>query len=112
MSKPVLKKGIPGEYHLAGTCAHSCLDSMCEKLSSGEITNEELEKIDENREQMKRLCLAVSSTGGGGNELYLSVETAVSNRLEEWQKYRHRSKVLMHLCHHIRSVCRSVQGIY
>ena len=82
---------------------------MCERLSEGEITIGELQKIRKCRDQMKRLCSAVSSDKAG-NILYNSVETAVTKRLEEWEAYERRSKLLCHLCRHLHSVDISIQG--
>lgn len=110
MSKPILQKGIPDEYHFAGVCAQSCLEGMCEKLQTGEITIEDLQKVRKNHDQMKRLCLAVSS-GGERKVLYNSVEIAVEKRLEECAAFNVRHEVLSHLCHHIRSVNDKTRGM-
>ena len=82
---------------------------MCDKLNEGEITIGELKKIRDCHDQMKRLCSAVSSDKAG-NGLYNSVETAVIMRLEEWEAYERRSKLLSNLCHHLHSVDISIQG--
>ena len=109
VSKPILKKGIPEGYHIAGICGQSCLNYMCKKLSEGDITIGELLKIRECRDQMKRLCSAASSDKAS-NVCYNSVETDVTKRLEEWEAYENRSKLLSHLCHHLHSVDLSIQG--
>ena len=85
---------------------------MSEKLSTGEITIEELNQIDGKRDQMKRLCSAVSSgKQETQHDLYLSVETSLKKRLEEWDAYKQRSQVLSHLCDQIRSVDDNIKGI-
>ena len=95
---------------MAGMCARSCLETMCEKLQSGEIDIEDLQKVNKNQDQMKRLCLAVSSSKEGSS-LYRSVEAAVSKRLEECRAVKRRSEVLSHLCRQIHSVTDKVQGM-
>lgn len=109
VSKPVLREGIPNQYHIAGICARSCLEGTCEKLQSGEITIEDLQNIRNYREQMKRLCSAVSSSKEG-NDLYKSVEAAVAKRLEECEALKRRIEILSHLCRQIHCVSSKVQG--
>ena len=107
VSKPVLQQGIPEEYHLAGVCAQSCLEIMCDKLLSGKVNIEDLQKLSKDQEQMQRLCVAVSS-GKYGRYSYKSVETAVKKRLEEHRAVKRRKEILSHLCRHIYS--EQVQG--
>ena len=107
VSKQVLQQGIPEEYHLAGVCAQSCLEAMCDKLQSGEVNIEDLQKLSYNQEQMQRLCVAVSSSKDGRYS-YKFVETAVKKRLEEHRAVKRRKEVLSHLCRHISS--EQVQG--
>ena len=105
-------KGIPEDYHTAGICAQSCLEGMCEKLSMSEITIEELKHIRKYRDQMKRLCSAVTGVGvGERNNLYRSVEMSVSKRLEEWEAVRKRVECLHYLCQHLHSMDNKIQGI-
>lgn len=95
---------------MAGMCARSCLEGMCEEIQSGKVTIEDLQKVSKNRIQMKRLCSAVSSSKEG-NDLYKSVEAAVAKRLEECEALRRRIEVLSHLCRQIHSVSDKVRGI-
>ena len=81
---------------MAGICAQSCLEGMCDKLQSGEINIEDLKKVNKNQEQMQRLCLAISSSKNGRYS-YRSVETAVKKRLEEYTAVKRRKEVLSHL---------------
>ena len=106
VSKPVLREGIPEQYHIAGICAQTCLEGKCEKLQSGEVTIEDLNNVRNCRDQMKRLCSAVST----GNSLYKSVETAVIKRLEECEALKRRVEILSHLCRQIHCVSGKVQG--
>ena len=108
VSKPVLQQGIPEEYHLAGVCAQSRLETMCDKLQSGEVNIEDLKKLSNNQEQMQRLCVAVSSSKDGWYS-YKSVETAIKKRLEEHRAVKRRKEVLSQLCRHIYS--EQVQGM-
>ena len=108
MSKPVLKEGIPKEYDIAGTCAQSCLERMCDKLQSGEINIEDLQKVSKHPKQMQRLCLAISSSKDG-RYLYKSVEAAVKKRLEEHGAVKRHREVIRHLYHQIHS--DKVQGM-
>ena len=110
VSKPVLQKGIPEQYHVAGTCARSCFEEMCGKLQSGEVTIEDLNLVRNRRDLMKRLCSAVSS-GKMGHTSYKSVEASVAKRVEECEAVRSRIEVFSHLCHQIRSVSDKVQGM-
>ncbi len=110
VSKPVLREGIPDQYHIAGICAQSCLEEKCEKLQSGEVSIEDLQNVRNCRDQMKRLCSAVSNRKEG-NDLFKSVEAAVSRRLEECEALRRRIEILSHLCRQIHCVNRKVQGM-
>ena len=110
MSKPILREGIPTEYHVAGICAQSCLEGMCENLRNGEITVQDLQMVREYQEQMKRLCLAVSSSDER-TDLYTCVKGAVEKRLEECNAVNIRREVLSHLCHFIRFVNQKVKGM-
>ena len=109
VSKKVLQRGIPQEYDVAGMCARSCLETMCDKLQSGEVNIEDLQKVSKNREQMQRLCLAISSNKEDARYSYTSVETVVKKRLEEYTAVKRRKEVLSHLRRHIHS--EQVQGI-
>ena len=112
MSKPVLRRGIPEQYHITGICACSCLEGMCEKLQNGEVTIEDLHNVRSCRDQMKRLCSAVSSSKEGNDlTMYKSVEAAVTKRVEECEALRRRIEVLSHLCRQIHSVNDKVQGM-
>ena len=95
---------------MAGMCARSCLEAMCDKLLSGEVNIEDLRKVDKNRVQMQRLCVAVSSSEDGRYS-YGSVETAVKKRLEEYTAVKRRREVISHLYHRIHSVAGDVQGM-
>ena len=108
VSKPVLQQGIPHQYDMAGICAQSCLEGKCDQLQSGEVNIADLWKVNRNREQMQRLCVAVSSSEEGSS-LYRSVETAVRKRLEEYEAVKRRKEVLSHLSRHI--YFEEVQGI-
>ena len=103
----MLRIGIPEQYHIAGICAQSCLEGKCEKLQSGEITIEDLHHVRDCRDQMKRLCSAVST----GNSLYKSVEAAVVKRLEECEALKRRVETLSHLCRQIHCVSNKIQGM-
>ena len=92
---------------MAGICAQSCLEIMCDKLQNGEVNIEDLRKLSNNQEEMQRLCIAVSSSKDGWYS-YKSVETAVKKRLEEHRAVKRRKEVLSHLCRHIYS--EQVQG--
>ena len=93
---------------MAGMCARSCLEGMCDQLQSGEVNIADLQKVYKNREQMQRLCLAISSSEDGRYS-YQSVETAVHKRLEEYKAVKRRKEVLSHLSRHIYS--EEVQGM-
>ena len=108
MSKPILQQGIPQQYDMAGMCARSCLETMCDKLLGGKVNIEDLRKVDKNREQMQRLCLAISSNEDGRYS-YKSVETAVEKRLAEYTAVKRRKEVLSHLYRHVHS--EQVQGM-
>ena len=94
---------------MAGMCARSCLEAMCDKLQSGEINIEDLKKVNKNQDQMQRLCKAVSSSEEG-SYLYRTVETAVKKRLEEYTAVKRRKEVLSHVSRQIHS--DKVQGMY
>ena len=110
MSKPVLQRGIPEQYHIPGICAQSCFEEMCEKLQSGKVSIEDLNLVRNCRDPMKRLCSAVSSSKQG-NKLYKSVEAAVTKRVEECEAVRRRIEVLSHLCRQMRIVSDKIQGM-
>ena len=93
---------------MAGMCARSCLEGTCDQLQSGKVNIADLRKVKKNREQMQRLCVAVSS-GEVGSSLYRSVETAVRKRLEEYEAVKRRKEVLSHLSRHI--YFEEVQGM-
>ena len=95
---------------MAGMCAQSCLETMCDKLQSGEVNIEDLQKVSNNPEQMQRLCIAVSSSKDGRYS-YRSVETAVKKRLEEYRAVKRRREVISHLYRQIHPVAASVQGM-
>ena len=110
VSKAALQEGIPPQYGMAGMCACSCLQVKCEKLQTGEVDIEDLQKIYKSQDQMKRLCSAISSSKEGST-LYLSVEAAVKKRLAEWTAVKRRREVLSHLCRQIHSVTDKVEGM-
>jgi hypothetical protein len=110
VSKPILQQGIPEEYNLAGICAQSCLEGVCDKLQSGEVNIEDLQKVDTNREQMQRLCVAVSSNKDGRYS-FKSVETAIKKRVEEYRAVKRRREVVSHLCRQILPIADNMQGI-
>jgi hypothetical protein len=91
-------------------CAQSCLEALCDKLLSGEVNMEDLKKVDENQDQMQRLCRAVSSSEEGSS-LYRSVEAAVKKRVEEYKAVEYRRQVLSDLHRRIHSVAKEVQGM-
>jgi hypothetical protein len=110
VSKKILQEGIPEEYHLAGVCAQSCLEGVCNKLQSGEVNIEDLQKLSKNQEQMQRLCVAVSSNEDGRYS-YELVETAVKKRLDEYRAVRRRREVISHLYRQILPIADNMQGI-
>jgi hypothetical protein len=110
VSKKILQQGIPEEYNLAGVCAQSCLEGVCDKLQSGEVNIEDLQKVSKHQEQMQRLCVAVSSSKNGRYS-YESVDTAVKKRLEEYRAVKRRKEVISHLYRQILPIADNVQGI-
>ena len=110
VSKETLQQGIPGEYHLAGACARSRLEEMCDKLQSGEVNIEDLQKLSNNQEQMQRLCVAVSSSKDGRYS-YKLVEAAVKKRLEEHRAVKRRREVISHLYRQLHPVADNLQGM-
>lgn len=104
MSKPKLWESIPEDYHIAGACAQSCLEKKYEELQSGEITYEDLKKIEEHSEKMKQLCVALSRREE-------SIYVAVRRRLEEYSVFKNCRQQYEHLCRNLRSAGK-VQGIY
>ena len=84
---------------------------MCRSIQNADVTVDELHKIQESNEQMKRLCQAMSS-GQSGNTLHRSVMEAVNMRVQEYQYLMCNVETLTHVCRHIQRVNDEVQGIY
>lgn len=90
------KDGLPDNCKVACSCAISLLELVSQQLKHGDITVNELEKIEKNIEQMERLCDSVqtkSRTFVKGR-----VQTFVKHRLEEFRIFQEQLGHIQHVC--------------
>ena len=93
------KDGLPEDCKLACGLAISQLEAVSEHLREAEITVAELEKINENMEQMERLCEAAH---GQAHQLKQSIlYTCAQLRLEEFQAFQEQVGHLKNVCQHL-----------
>ena len=96
-SESKLKDGLPQECLKACGCALSVFQNICERMQKRSITVNELQKIKNNYEQMKRLCEVATAHG---SDKYLRIE-AVDSALEELTAFEEHRSHLSHLCSNI-----------
>lgn len=96
-SESKLKDGLPQECLKACGCALSVLQNICEHIQKRSVTVNELQKIKNNYEQMKRLCEVATSHG---SDKHFQTET-VDSALEELAVFEEHRFHLSHLCSNI-----------
>lgn len=95
--------GLPDKCLIACSCAYSQMDDIIRQLTMRDITVQDLEKIQEYLEQMKRLCYAINNNRSiTDDQIFL-----VKQRLEELRAYQDQQGNLQHLCSRIPS---SIKG--
>ena len=95
---------------MACACALSQFRDVCDRMQERSISVTELQKIKNNHEQMKRLCEAATAHGDSkesGQLLYHTVNSALSQIVEEFNEFEEHRSHLSHLCSNIPDV---VQG--
>jgi len=73
-------------------------------VQSGNIPVIELQKINDNDGQMKRLCAALTVQGDkkeNGQLSFKTVESALHQRMQEFHAFDQHRSYLSHLCNHI-----------
>ena len=90
------KKGLPKTCREACDCALVILDKVSERLTQGDITIKELEKINESLKQMERLCdaaqIEICKPKQG------SKYTTVELRLTELKVFKENLEHLQNVC--------------
>lgn len=83
-------------------CAHSNLELVCRQIIEGDITINELQKISDKMEQMKRLCTAASVSSNQEPQqqqfAFEDIKTALEQRMDEYEAFKRRKEFLGTLC--------------
>ena len=106
-SKAKLKEGLPKECQIACVRALSAFQVVCDDMQKRSISVTELQKIKNNHEQMKRLCEAATTHGDSkesGQLLYHTVNSALSQIMEEFNEFEEHQSHLSYLCSNIPDV--------
>ena len=80
---------------LLSACAHGILSDICNKLSSGEVIVQDLQKIHQRRAQMENLCSVISHWKGFRRQHF---KDDLARRLHEYENYIARRDLLIFLC--------------
>ena len=82
--------------------ADSTIGNMCKRISSGDITMRELNRISDPArvKQMKKLCVAAGEHG---------IEEALEQKLSEQQHFRRHREAIGRICDHVLDI--HVKGI-
>ena len=105
-----LKEGLPKECEIACVYALTTFQVVCDDMQKRSISVTDLQKIKNNHEQMKRLCEAATAHGNSkesGQLSYHTVNSALSQIMEEFNGFEEHRSHLSHLCSNIPDV---VQG--
>lgn len=96
-NKSLLLEGLPDDCHFACVCAMSNFETICQRLERGEITLVELKKMNKQKNQVKRLCEAITSSKK--SHLFGSVVlTSLSQRLIEFERFSSRCQAYKDIC--------------
>ena len=97
-SKSRLKEGLPQECQMACLFALSKFQEVSRQVQSGDISVEQLHKMESSKKQMKRLCAAATPQDMETDLAYNTVSHALHQRLEEYQMFERNKRNLFHLC--------------
>ena len=104
-----LKEGLPEECNVACVLALSRFDDVCRTLQNGDMTVFNLRKIDNNEQQMKRLCEAVTKFAKGEQMTYDTLRSTLLRRLQEFTSFKHCKAMYLSICNWVPSP-ESVRG--
>jgi len=95
--------------------AHSNLEVVCRQIIEGDITINELQKISDKMEQMKRLCTAASVSGNQEPQqkqfAFEDIKTALEQRMDEYEAFRKRKEHLGTLCSEITVNIKGIEDL-
>ena len=108
-SESKLKQGMPRECQVLCTFAVSQFEQVCIQVQTGDITMKKLQKVQQNMDQMERLCEAASGHGNQSKMSFKTVKGAFQFRLHEFQYFKKQRGYLSYLCDQIH-VSADIQG--